>query len=154
MAGINYYDVLSVSTDATAAEIRRAYRKASLLYHPDKVAKPSKETNDKLLLVQKAYEALTKEPEIAVYNRKLDEVHDLLGKFAVNQAKFNIATGIAMTYAFEFLIRHNSTATEEEKDKLIKKCRDSLDRTKATCESTIRRFGGECEKAETNHCGS
>ncbi|GFT52470.1 dnaJ homolog subfamily C member 9 [Nephila pilipes] len=37
------YDVLSVEKTATAAQLKRAYRKASLLLHPDKVDESKKE---------------------------------------------------------------------------------------------------------------
>ena len=32
----NYYEILGVSKDATAEEIKKSYRKLSLQYHPDK----------------------------------------------------------------------------------------------------------------------
>ena len=35
--GASYYDILEVSPDATAAEIRRAYRALAVRYHPDKI---------------------------------------------------------------------------------------------------------------------
>lgn len=150
MARVNYYDVLSVSTDATPAEIRRAYRKASLLYHPDKVANPTEETNDKFLLVQKAFEVLKDETERAAYDRKFDAIHDTLTSFAVHNAQSNVAMANAMAYAFEMLIRHTGNATEEEKDKVIKEHGDIINRMKATSESTIRKFGGQGENTETS----
>ena len=69
IGAIDYYDLLSISAASSAAEIRRAYRKTSLLYHPDKVAKPTKETNNKFQLLQKALEILTDDTERAEYDR-------------------------------------------------------------------------------------
>jgi DnaJ family protein C protein 17 len=33
---LNYYEFLNISIDSNLAEIKRAYRKTSLKYHPDK----------------------------------------------------------------------------------------------------------------------
>ena len=33
---LNYYEILNIETNASSEEIKRAYRRLSLLYHPDK----------------------------------------------------------------------------------------------------------------------
>lgn len=65
----DYYSLLSVSASATESEIRRAYRKTSLLYHPDKV-KPTPETLDKFQLLQTALNVLTDADEKGKYDQK------------------------------------------------------------------------------------
>lgn len=65
----NYYEILEVSTDATASEIKSAYRKLARIYHPD-VNK-----DDKAIEIFKeitsAYETLCNDLE----RRKYDTVH-------------------------------------------------------------------------------
>ncbi|OCT44993.1 Pre-mRNA-splicing factor cwf23 [Cladophialophora carrionii] len=68
---VDYYELLSVLPTASEAEIRRAYRKTSLLYHPDKV-KPTPETLDKFQLLQTALNILTDADE----KRKYDQTRE------------------------------------------------------------------------------
>lgn len=54
----DYYDVLGVSKSATAEEIKKAYRKLALKYHPDKNP-DNKEAEDKFKEAAEAYEILS-----------------------------------------------------------------------------------------------
>ena len=46
MMTANLYDVLQIEKTATSEEIRRAYKKQALKYHPDKVRDPTPEINE------------------------------------------------------------------------------------------------------------
>merc|ERR1719412_1592077 len=62
MANFDPFEILGVSTSSTAKEIKKKYKKLSLIYHPDKPT-----GNDKLFMkLKKAYDALT--DETARYN--------------------------------------------------------------------------------------
>jgi len=56
----DYYEILEVSKTASAAEIKKAYRKQALKYHPDKNP-GDKEAEEKFKQVQQAYEQITNE---------------------------------------------------------------------------------------------
>jgi hypothetical protein len=61
-SGMDPYALLEVSRNATAEELRSAYRRAVTRYHPDKVAHLGPEFQElahkKLLAIQQAYETL------------------------------------------------------------------------------------------------
>lgn len=61
----SYYDVLNVSKSASNDEIKKAYRKLAVEYHPDKVsslgADHQKAAKEKFQKIQEAYERIKKE---------------------------------------------------------------------------------------------
>ncbi len=62
----DYYEVLGLEKNASENDIKKAYRKAAMKYHPDKLAKASeaekKEAEEKFKEINEAYQVLS-EPE-------------------------------------------------------------------------------------------
>ena len=65
--GKDYYDVLGVGKTATQQEIKSAYRKLALQYHPDR--NKTKEAEEKFKEVTKAYEVLGNEEKRKTYDQ-------------------------------------------------------------------------------------
>ncbi|MBO5821465.1 MAG: DnaJ domain-containing protein, partial [Lentisphaeria bacterium] len=55
----DYYETLGVSKDASADDIKKAYRKLELKYHPDR-NQGNKEAEEKFKEISIAYETLSK----------------------------------------------------------------------------------------------
>jgi hypothetical protein len=66
---MTYYDILGVTRSATATEIKRAYRKLAVVYHPDKNPDPAAEQLFKL--INEAYEVLGDPPKRSRYDVEL-----------------------------------------------------------------------------------
>ncbi len=64
----DYYDVLGVDRDATADEIKKAYRKLALKHHPDK-NQGDGESEERFKEINEAYEILCDEEKRAAYDR-------------------------------------------------------------------------------------
>ncbi len=75
MEDLCYYEVLQVSKDATTTEIKKAYRKLALQYHPDK-NKGNKEAEEKFKLINEAYAVLS--------DPQKREIYDMYGKEGLN----------------------------------------------------------------------
>ncbi len=87
MEELCYYEVLQVSKNATTAEIKKAYRKLALKYHPDKNP-GDKEAEEKFKLINEAYAVLSDEEKRRVY--------DLYGKEGLKGSSSNGFTSTSM----------------------------------------------------------
>lgn len=63
-----YYDILEISRTATADEIKKAYRKKALQYHPDKNPGDA-QAEKRFKEVSEAYEVLSDEKKRQIYDR-------------------------------------------------------------------------------------
>ena len=68
MAKRDYYDVLGVANSASKDEIKKAYRKLALKYHPDKT-KGDKSSEEKFKEASEAYHVLSDEKRKANYDQ-------------------------------------------------------------------------------------
>lgn len=89
---MDFYSLLGVTKSATAAEIKSAYRKLALKWHPDRNKTP--EATDKFKEINRAYEVLSDEKKKQIY----DQVgHDAYTKggygSAANQGGYNYQQG-------------------------------------------------------------
>lgn len=62
----DYYDVLEVEKDASTKEIKKAFRKLALKYHPDKNSDPN--ANEKFRDIAEAYKVLSDEEQRRKYD--------------------------------------------------------------------------------------
>ena len=68
MAEEDFYKILGVEKNATAQEIKKAYRKLALKYHPDRNPN-NKEAEEKFRQVSEAYEVLSNDEKRAKYDQ-------------------------------------------------------------------------------------
>ena len=73
----NYYDILGVKKDASKDDIRRAFKKLSLKYHPDKHINDSEEdkkkAEEKFKEINEAYETLSDDKKRQEYDNPIPE---------------------------------------------------------------------------------
>ncbi|RVX01488.1 DnaJ protein ERDJ3B [Vitis vinifera] len=72
IAGKSYYEFLQVPKGASDEQIKRAYRKLALKYHPDK-NQGNEEANKKFAEINNAYEVLSDNEKRNIYDRYGEE---------------------------------------------------------------------------------
>jgi molecular chaperone DnaJ len=92
MSKRDYYDVLSVSKSATEAEIKKAYRKLAIKYHPDKNP-GNKEAEQNFKEAAEAYEILS--------NSQKKQQYDQFGHAAFNGGQGFGGGGMSMDDIFD-----------------------------------------------------
>ena len=126
----NYYQILEIGRDATAREIKRAFRKLAKRYHPDKNPERTVFAEQMFREICNAYNTLHDEKQKSDYDRKLQAIEhqrksqeaylDRLNRLNQNYAKLelllhallhhNYETGVSM---YEQLQHHSQEAGRE-----------------------------------------
>ena len=68
MAKRDYYEILGVAKNASEDELKKAYRKLAMKYHPDRNP-GDKQAEEKFKEAKEAYEMLTDDNKRAAYDR-------------------------------------------------------------------------------------
>ncbi len=68
MESMDYYAILEIRRDASGAEIKKAYRKLAVRYHPDKNPGDT-EAEEKFKAINEAYEVLSNDEKRQIYDR-------------------------------------------------------------------------------------
>lgn len=66
---VDYYAALELSRNATTQEVKQAYRKLALKWHPDKNLEKKEEAEKKFKEINEAYEVLSDEKKRKVYDQ-------------------------------------------------------------------------------------
>lgn len=69
--GMDYYKVLEVGRNATKAEVKKAYRRLALKWHPDKNPDKADEATKKFKQLSEAYEVLSDDKRRKLYDERL-----------------------------------------------------------------------------------
>jgi DnaJ-class molecular chaperone len=100
------YEILNVSKDATPAEIKSAYKKLALQFHPDKCSPSDREKNEvEFKKIKSAYEVLSNADRKLEYDmQQSGEVHHTFGGFhnlfsffGQHEQMFNITVRVTLT---------------------------------------------------------
>ncbi|XP_044909020.1 dnaJ homolog subfamily B member 6 isoform X6 [Felis catus] len=88
---VDYYEVLGVQRHASAEDIKKAYRKLALKWHPDKNPENKEEAERKFKQVAEAYEVLS--------DAKKRDIYDKYGKEGLNGGG---GGGVHFDHPFDF----------------------------------------------------
>ncbi len=69
MAKQDYYEILGISRNTSSGDIKKAYRRLAVKYHPDKNRENSKEAEEKFKEVSEAYKILSDRDKKQIYDQ-------------------------------------------------------------------------------------
>ena len=84
------YKILNVKKDATDVEIKKAYRKLAIKWHPDKNINNKDEANKKFKSISKAYEILSDKEKREIYDKYGEEAVNQMGESGMGHDPFDI----------------------------------------------------------------
>ncbi|ANQ09910.1 Uncharacterized protein PCOAH_00042820 [Plasmodium coatneyi] len=93
----NFYEILNVQRNSSKNEIKQAYRKLALKYHPDRNPNNRKESEKMFREITEAYETLSDENKKQMYDSQLNSGFSS-GHFGNNYANTNSNGGTNYTY--------------------------------------------------------
>ncbi len=122
MATLNYYAVLDVSLQASQEEIKKAYRKLALQYHPDR-NQDNRQAEQKIREVNAAYEILGDPEARKTYDRlRLGHVGPMVSR-GDEEPEESVSPGVVLQ-------RMEGTLREESRKQLFKVMMKNTDRIK------------------------
>lgn len=86
---LNYYEILEIEKNASGDDIKKAYRKLALKYHPDR-NQGDKDAENKFKLVNEAYQVLSDTQKRDIYDRYGKDGLNGAGGFGGFSADFDI----------------------------------------------------------------
>ena len=90
-AGRNFYKILGINKNATPKDIKKAFRKLSVKYHPDK--NPDEDTSEKYKDISEAYEVLSDPDKRRVYDRSGEDGVNKMGQQGGGMNPFDMFFG-------------------------------------------------------------
>lgn len=122
----NYYEILGVSRDASLEEIKKAYRKLAMEYHPDRNNKGKKRAENNFKKISEAYAILSDENKRAEY-----DAINFGGAYYNNDfEETNEESGFDFNAFYENFYREKAREEEKAKKRKAKQSRAKTSGTK------------------------